>query len=143
MGRGKKEVPEMLDLLRGRTISEVYVDPEYELMFLVANEGTLRMSLSGDCCSNSWFSDIYNFDALIGVVSDAREIELPDYDVDDGRTRQESDSAYGVEVSTNKGTAKIVFRNSSNGYYGGWLQDVEQVDSLPDGLARITDDWKA
>ena len=132
-----------LDLLKDREIREVYVSEDDEDMFFVADGGLVRVSLEGDCCSQSWFSDIYNFDALLGRVSEATEIDMPDYDVHDGRTRQEVDSAYGIAVSTNKGTAKIVFRNSSNGYYGGYIHSVQIVDKRLDGLNRITDDWKA
>lgn len=133
----------MLELLKDRTIREVYTADEDRSMLLVTDDGIVRMDLYADCCSETWFSDIYNFDALLGRVSEAKEVELPDYDVADGRSRQEEDLAYGVEVVTDKGSAKIVFRNSSNGYYGGSLESVLLVDSLPEGLKRITDDWKA
>lgn len=142
-GKDERRGWKMLEILTDLTILEVYTTEGDEDLFLVTDGGVLRLSLDADCCSESWFSDIYNFDALIGRVSEAREIELPDYNVADGRTRQEHDSVYGIEVRTDKGIAKIAFRNSSNGYYGGSLQSVELAD-LPSGrLKRIIDDWKA
>ena len=133
----------MLEKLEGSRVSEVFVSSDTETMFLVTDKGIYRLDLDGDCCSETWFSDIYNFDALIGTIGTIQEIDLPDYDVDDGRTRQCEDCAYGIEVVTDKGVSKIVFRNSSNGYYGGNLNQVAKVSSLPDGLTKITEDWKA
>jgi hypothetical protein len=47
--------------------------------------------------------------------------ELPAADApEDGRTRQEFDAIYGVKLTTSQGAPTFVFRNSSNGYYGGW-----------------------
>jgi hypothetical protein len=45
---------------------------------------------------------------------------------EDGKTRQDFDSLYGYGVVTDKGEGDIEFRNSSNGYYGGWLELSEE-----------------
>lgn len=37
--------------------------------------------------------------------------------------------------------ADIVFRNSSNGYYGGSIELLKR--ELPEGMIAITDDWQA
>ena len=63
------------------------------------------------------------------------------YNVDDGRCRQEYDAAYGWKIATNKGYADIVFRNSSNGYYGGEI-NLMQTPSVAATIA-ISDDWQA
>lgn len=51
-------------------------------------------------------------------------------DIEDGRTRQEYDQSYGFEITTSRGVTSVVFRNSSNGYYGGELRLCE--DAPPD-----------
>ena len=74
----------------------------------------------GDCCSESWFSEIINLDFLINsVVINVEELELPEYNQIDGNSRQDSDVFYGFSIITKNGHTTIVFRNSSNGYYGG------------------------
>jgi hypothetical protein len=94
---------------------------EQALRFRCADGTAVVWDTEGDCCSESWWADGYSLSALRGAtVRTASEIELPDYNVEDGRTRQEFDAAYGVRIETEKGGARFAFRNSSNGYYGGW-----------------------
>ena len=96
----------------------------------------------GDCCSETWFADITGVGALIGgTVQTADEVSMDGYNVEDGRTRQECDEAYGYKLTTDKGYADIVFRNSSNGYYGGSIELLKR--ELPEGMIAITDDWQA
>lgn len=93
-----------------------------------------------DCCSESWFSDITGVSALLGQrVRAAERVELPDYDTEDGRCLQEVDQAYGYQLQTAKGRVDIVFRNSSNGYYGGELCLREQPPKA--AFFDIEDDW--
>ncbi len=47
----------------------------------------------------------------------------------------------GYKLTTDKGYADIVFRNSSNGYYGGSIELLKR--ELPEGMAAIDDDWHA
>lgn len=49
---------------------------------------------------------------------------------------------YGEKLSTQKGVCDIVYRNSSNGYYGGYIN---KLDEAPDtsSFKQITDDWTA
>ena len=54
---------------------------------------------------------------------------------------QECDEAYGYKLTTDKGYADIVFRNSSNGNYGGSIELLKR--ELPEGMIAITDDWQA
>jgi len=87
---------------------------------------SLTIDTDGDCCSESWFADIISPQLLIGApVTSAEEIPLPkqlknsQYD-NQSRTRQEEDRIYCIQIETTKGVCDIIFRNSSNGYYGGW-----------------------
>ena len=52
------------------------------------------------------------------------------------------DSFYGVKIVTDKGRAEIVYRNSSNGYYGGAADYVDNF-TRPIDLTEITEDWQA
>ena len=57
----------------------------------------------------------------IDEVSLEHEYEktLQDLADDEYRGSGEDIKYYGFEIVTNKGSAKLEFRNSSNGYYGG------------------------
>lgn len=128
--------------LIGKTIIGIRVNDDQSVMAFDTDQGTVAYSTYGDCCSETWFADIFGAKALIGgKVSEASEIEMPAYNVEDGRGRQESDSAYGVKIVTDKGQAEVVFRNSSNGYYGGNIDP--HTGKLPAGMTQITDDWRA
>jgi hypothetical protein len=128
--------------LIGKKIIELLVsEGESELVF-VTNEGTIWYHVEGDCCSNSWFADVTGVSALLGaVVAAAEDVPLDSYDVNDGRGRDESDCAYGYKLTTDKGYVDIVFRNSSNGYYGGWMD--LGVGDPPKNTRAIIDDWQA
>jgi hypothetical protein len=132
----------MKTLLQGKTIKAVFVsDGESTLRFECSDGSSVLWKTDGDCCSESWFADITGFAALAGgTVAGVDRVEMPE--PADGRSRQEVDSAYGYTVTTEKGQASIVFRNSSNGYYGG---DMKEMTEEPQGCkwSEITDDWSA
>ena len=136
-----------MDKLIGRVIQKIEVD-KHEQQYLVfeTDVGRLVYCAYGDCCSESWFADITGVDALLG----GRVVAVEGVDMGwvseekDKRCRQEHDQLYGYKLTTDKGRAEIVFRNSSNGYYGGWIDEVEEIHK--DGPAEfetITDDWSA
>jgi hypothetical protein len=86
--------------------------------------------VSGDCCSDSWISDIFMPDYVYNdVITSVIKIPLEtSYNWEmDARTRQKQDKVYGYRFNFESGkTAILAFRNSSNGYYGG---SVDQVTS--------------
>lgn len=130
----------MNDLI-GKTISGLRVNEDQSILAFDHPDGTSTSYLTnGDCCSETWFADITGVPALIGGTV----VEVADVDmqaVDDGRTRQEEDEFYGVKIKTDRGLADIVYRNSSNGYYGG---DISlHSGDLPENMTAINDDWSA
>lgn len=131
--------------LLGRQILGTFINTDQSLLWFETSHGPLAYRAGGDCCSETWFADITGADWLKGgVVRRVEKLELPDYNVNDGRTRQEEDSAYGQLIETDKGTATIVYRNSSNGCYGGWLSGPLVQIPRPDDLREITEhDWRA
>ena len=129
--------------LIGQTIKSIEVnDDESILAFRLSDGEVIAYITEGDCCSETWFADIVGVSALIGgTVKSVDTVDLDTYNVNDGRTRQEKDEAYGVKLTTDRGYASIVYRNSSNGYYGG---DVSlYTNALPNGMVSITSDWEA
>ena len=69
------------------------------------------------------------------------EGRLDDVDTDDGLCTQEYDQAYGYCFLTEAGVCEVVYRNSSNGYYGGYLT-VSQ-DEPTQKVEPLTEDWEA
>ncbi len=110
--------------LIGKTIKLIHLDgaKQHYLKFTTNNNEDIIYYAEGDCCSESWFADICGVDSLIGhEILSVTENALKDYDVNDGRCREDEDEAYGYDIKTPAGVCCIVFRNSSNGYYGGML----------------------
>lgn len=111
----------VLGSLVGKTIVGVDVSAgESDLRFRCADGSTVVWSTDGDCCSESWWADGFQLGNLRNAkVRSVEEIPLPVHQ-NDGRTRQEFDQAYGYRIWTNRGDVFFAFRNSSNGYYGGF-----------------------
>lgn len=129
-----------------KTVQSIHVSEGCDTLIMQLTDGTqLRAQTTGDCCSESWWADIYTPQQIIGSEIQAIH-ELTEYHPDDDRSRQDEDTAYGFSIVSNRGICTIVFRNSSNGYYGGtcvWtvLSDDDVID-----LSRwetVVDDWSA
>jgi hypothetical protein len=126
--------------LIGKKVNALLVNSDQSILVFDTDGGDVVYRTDGDCCSETWFADITGVQALVGgTVADAEEVEMAA--VEDGRTRQEYDQFYGVKIKTDKGYADIVYRNSSNGYYGGSIDHVSM--DRPDDMTAITDDWSA
>ena len=130
--------------LEGKIIKQIFIDKDEQHYILFKTDaGNIVYHADADCCSESWFYHILGFDNLINhkVVS-VEEIDTGDAP-EDGRCRQEYDDLYCIKIKTEKGHADIEFRNSSNGYYGGWLELHSTDGKLPEGVKfkKITDDY--
>jgi hypothetical protein len=115
--------------LIGHKILDIEVgDNEISLRF-TTDKNTIIYNACGDCCSESWFGEIISLDNLINhTIAQVEILSLPQYQ--DGHTRQEFDRIYGFGIATEAGHSNIIFRNSSNGYYGGSCE-------LDDGYCKI------
>ena len=112
------------------------------MLVFKTNNGEVAYETEADCCSVTWFADIIGVCNLLGAtVTTVEDVDIDN--VDDSRSRQETDKFYGLKITTDKGYADIIYRNSSNGYYGGsccWLKNFK----LPiDNLFEISEDWSA
>lgn len=126
-----------------RRIDAIRIDgDEQHYLAFDTDAGTLCMAALGGCCSESWFYHILGVKALLGHTVTDIEIVKDDADPPDTYSRQEEDKLYGFNIRTTGGMADVEFRNSSNGYYGGWL---EAVKSIPPEVRMIavTDDYTA
>jgi hypothetical protein len=93
----------------------------------------------GDCCSETWFSDIIGTHNLIGhEVLNVTEEQLGP--MNDGRSRQEFDDLAVIRITTTEGVCHIFWRNSSNGYYGGSVASYADADPC-DYANEIVGNW--
>jgi hypothetical protein len=133
---------EMSDLI-GKTVKALAISNDQSVLVVTHNEGRSVYKTWGDCCSETWIADIVGVCNLIGhTVVKAEDMEVPC--VNDGRTRQEEDCFYGIKLTTTGGYVDIIYRNSSNGYYGGSLaRETEPLYSGDPLLVDIHDDYSA
>lgn len=127
--------------LVGRRVDRLYV--REDAITFECDNGLNTYELEADCCSHTWMADVFDFDQVAGKVIERVEDDLPEgYDVEDGRCKQEFDSAYGIVLIAGDGSrTRLVYRNSSNGYYGGWISKVET--GTVDGMELVEKNWRS
>ena len=130
--------------LVGRKIKKIRGDST-KLVFELT-DGLFSVEAEGDCCSSSWFEHMTGVCfALDAVVTEVVPVETADItDCDDNRKEEypaESLQRYSYRVETTKGTFDIEMRNSSNGYYGGYLNIDENPSAKLLELPIIDEDF--
>lgn len=124
--------------LVGKTVQALRIDEDgqHYLAFDVdGHDEPIIYVAVGDCCSEAWFADIINPQAILGhTITDAVDLFIgASSHEEDIRCRQEYDEIMGVDLYTSAGVCNIIFRNSSNGYYDGWLEEYKQ-GPMPDNF---------
>lgn len=155
--------------LVGKIVTGVYVsDDQYYMKFDIKDAQPIVYHTDGDCCSETWFADIViveggftdkstNKNPLEVVVCE--ELDIPSWMelviTNDGRGRQEVDTVYGFKLIFKdkdyiykQRDMTVIFRNSSNGYYGGCVELVDQENTYFSNLlkevewVKINSDWR-
>lgn len=133
-----------IEKLVGRTIKKIYMNEDY--LKFETDLGTFVYAVEGDCCSHSYFHDFIGVKKLLAgnPVKSVKPVELAQSDsrVQVNRNDSEEIAYYGYEIVTEDPkfgdvTSVFSFRNSSNGYYGGWMIDAY---TTADVEPEITDD---
>lgn len=133
------------DRLLGRHVNAIFID-ENDLVF-ETDAGQMAYCVYGDCCSHSYFYDFHGVKKLL-----ESSVVLEFAHVDDGYVEPTNDDdsweciqAYGFKIVSEhpqfgEVTSVFSFRNSSNGYYGGWMEDnTSPVNTA--GMRQLTDDF--
>lgn len=126
--------------LTGKTVTKVEVGEDGEFLRFTLNDGSQPTFFAyGDCCSHTWVQEVRGVTSLLN--REVRRIEIKttknlpsrndgkDMDDDDWEWGEDCVQEYGYTFYTDAGYFDIVYRNSSNGYYGGSL-DLFNEDSL-------------
>ena len=121
----------MKELLNEEIIA-IYTNDERTLLCFIDIHGeTWAYTTRSECCSETWFEEIINpenmvWEHIIGIEIKSmveKESLSPE---DDDNPRRGYIKEYGYTFKTQKGYTDIIYRNSSNGYYGG------ECEYLPD-----------
>lgn len=125
--------------LLGRRIEAIKLSPCDSYLSFETDTGPVQYVVEGDCCSSSYFNDLVGVQAVLGsTVTRVEDIPMPD--VGDGAGNfDEKVQLYGIKVTTTSGVLDVVFRNESNGYYGGWCQAAALRDTT--NWQQLTQDW--
>lgn len=132
------------DVLVGRTLTSVRQDGDD--VVLRFTDGVKRYRAYGDCCSSSWIEHLTVPDLGRGAeVLRVTEVDVPVSDEmkaeQDARLKAKGEyetdclQVYHTAIATTKGEVIIEYRNDSNGYYGGYLEEVEPDPVIIDGSA--------
>lgn len=111
--------------LIGKKIKQIFRNGDRELYFRLKGGKVLGYRTEGDCCSSSWFQHLDGIEALLDATVESIDSRCDTLKIDewDSRTLQ-----YGIGIRTDKGYATIEYRNSSNGYYGGWCELMKEFN---------------
>lgn len=140
--------------LVGKTISAVMISES--LLVFQTDAGLVGFEVEGDCCSLSYFHDFYGVKNLLenGPVTAAEAVELAPGDVGyreetwdteaNPREYQDVVLVYGFRLTTEHATfgpvsSVVSFRNDSNGYYGGWMEQ-RKVTAIDPSWVTLWDD---
>lgn len=121
-----------------KTITAVWLGDDHDRLVFETDHGPVAYFVDGDCCSHSWFNDILGVDCLLGGTVTATE----SISMNEAESSHAYDvlQDYGIKITTDKGYADIVYRNSSNGYYGGSCH-VDDCAHINLHMIRISGDW--
>lgn len=134
-----KEWNEANKKLEGQRIKQINIDESAGCLYITTDKAIHKFHVESDCCSYSYFYEINNINQMLTWISkDIEEIDMPEVPEQDEYT---CTLAYGYKINTEGGYGLIVFRNDSNGYYGGWMKYVGTVDEAQG--KELKEDWNA
>lgn len=112
-------MPDFKNMLN-RKLAGVDLDQSRDRVVFKFQDGFERaFTVDGDCCSQSWIEHLEMPNDVVGAtlldVEDVGmgEIDDPEYCL----------QVYNTRFKTDRGEIVLEYRNSSNGYYGGYLTD--------------------
>ena len=129
---------ESLEKLVGRAVKKIYMNEDF--LKFETDEGNLVFEVEGDCCSQSVFYDFVGVKKLLkgNTITSVKKVELNPSDITvDKKSYQESIEDYGYQIFSldeelGEVTSVFSFRNYSNGYYGGWMNETADREVKPE-----------
>ena len=110
------------DPIIGETIIAVAHDPNEDSLTFHCIGGKYMYSTEGDCCSQSWIEHMTLPPDIVGAtITGITSPELPPHEDLPPDGDDDHIAVYHTAWQTTKGEIIAEYRNSSNGYYGGWM----------------------
>jgi predicted nucleic acid-binding Zn finger protein len=107
-----------LDCLIGKKIKRVELSPGGSSIEFYMDDGKVySFYVEGDCCSSSWIEHL----TVPDDIEDAVVLSWDDFTMDSFEEDYSYVQCYENRVHTPKGDVVLEYRNSSNGYYGGYI----------------------
>lgn len=135
-------------------VSKVLISNDKTVLYVRAGSRWFELEVEGDCCSSTWIESIENLDALIGrQIVGIEEVQMGEPSEEEYAKHKEvygydGDSLedYAMKLVTGAGITTIIYRNSSNGYYGGsagWRELSTEAEWAPeqDVAREVVDDF--
>lgn len=113
------------EIVKGETL--LGVSGGSDTITLTTDKHVVTLRAYGDCCSSSWFEHCDEVGAIGGQIVEFTNDPMPEGNFPDN-VGDEYFSYDFVTLRTTKGRVHIEMRNSSNGYYSGYI-DVDVVDA--------------
>lgn len=115
--------------MKGKTLGSVELAKDKSsITFQMTDGSTYSFGVEGDCCSHSWIEHLEKPGDVAGAVflelkEDSMDVTDDDIENPMGKDYRAHESLmkYQSHFHTTKGVITLDYRNSSNGYYGGYL----------------------
>jgi hypothetical protein len=133
-------------LMNSKDPNEQYA-AEHTILIFDTDKGTFAFETTGDCCSCSYFQEILNPEQILNkTITEVSTMELdkenPARYEDKIDEQGDLTQFYGYKIRVEDGFCDLIFRNESNGYYGGDLEEyVLPIKTL--SLFAIHETWMA
>lgn len=122
----------------GKQIRNVSLNNEKDIItFTFLDGNNQQYGVAGDCCSHSWIEHLEIPNDIKGAtilsVDDSNSVDETENDAlnpviqhnkDWSSREHESLLVYNTKFHTDKGDIVLEYRNSSNGYYGGYIVEI-------------------
>lgn len=99
------------------------------ITFTFEGGGERSFGVEGDCCSTSWIEHLEVPNDIAGATLLSVDGSAPitqDHDAHDVDHQDDSIEVYNTAFKTDRGEIILEYRNSSNGFYGGYLVEARQ-----------------
>lgn len=129
--------------LVGKELKSIEISQDKTYLKFNHTEGETLWEAEADCCSESWIEHVtLPYIGIEGKVSKIEEIDLGEV----MPTKQEVDELYGIKIHLDTdswcdSSIYIEFRNSSNGYYGGMMREVDSARIVNQEFELIKGDF--
>lgn len=109
----------------GKKLASVSLNETKDRITFRFDDGSERaFGVEGDCCSSSWIEHLEMPGDVAGATLTAVTDSAPitqDHAEHDDENGGDSIEVYNTVFRTDRGDIVLEYRNSSNGYYGGYL----------------------